>query len=174
MESWISKRIAKIKVENLDGFNPQKYEEEVLAELRALYLECADDLARQSVVEAADWAKGLSGAENARDEALSRVKAAAHGEWVEAAQNALHLAAKENEYLTSDTVWDYMPDDVWTHELRAMGAVFKDAQKQGFIESTQHLAISHRGHAGSLRVWRSKFYDGEWYCPCELCNGEAA
>ena len=93
----------------------------------------------------------------ARDEAMVRVERNAHEEWKDVALEAVYQAALVNGKFIVDEVWRYMPPDVSTHELRAMGAVMKKAAKAGWITGTGEYRPSAKvtTHKGLRHVWRS-------------------
>ena len=93
----------------------------------------------------------------ARDEAMVRVERNAHEEWKDVALEAVYQAALVNGKFIVDEVWRYMPPDVSTHELRAMGAVMKKAAKAGWIIGTGEYEPSAKvsTHKGLRHVWRS-------------------
>ena len=94
---------------------------------------------------------------HARDEAMVRVERNAHEEWKDVALEAVYQAALVNGKFIVDEVWRYMPPDVSTHELRAMGAVMKKAAKAGWIIGTGEYRPSAKvtTHKGLRHVWRS-------------------
>jgi hypothetical protein len=98
-----------------------------------------------------------------RDEALAGVSRAADPTWIDAALDALHAAASEQSHVTSDDVWHRLPDDVSTHDNRAMGAVFVRGQGLGWIMFTEATKPTGRAiaHRNPKRVWRSLIYEGE-------------
>ena len=98
-----------------------------------------------------------------RDEALAGVGRAADPTWIDAALDALHAAASEQSHVTSDDVWHRLPDDVSTHDHRAMGAVFVRGQGLGWIMFTEATKPTGRAiaHRNPKRVWRSLIYEGE-------------
>ena len=93
----------------------------------------------------------------ARDEAMVRVERNAHEEWKDAALEAVYQAALVNKKFIVDEVWRYMPSDVSTHELRAMGAVMQKAVKAGWITGTGEYRSSAKvtTHKGLRHVWKS-------------------
>ena len=88
---------------------------------------------------------------------MVRVERNAHEEWKDAALEAVYQAALVNRKFIVDEVWRYMPPDVSTHELRAMGAVMKKAAKAGWIIGTGEYEPSAKvsTHKGLRHVWQS-------------------
>jgi len=87
-------------------------------------------------------------AEAARDEAIDRVEANAHHDWlVQARQAVLWLAHNRDEFTTG----------VGTHEPRALGAVMRWAARSGVVVKTDRVVNSCRVecHARPVAVWRS-------------------
>jgi hypothetical protein len=101
-------------------------------------------------------------AEAARDAAMAQVLAAANLRWLIAAQQAVHRAALELRFLTSDDVMERIDPNARTHELRALGPVMTHAAKAGWIEKANLPGQSSRRrslHASPRTVWRSLIYD---------------
>ena len=98
-----------------------------------------------------------------RDAAVTQVAEAADPDWMEAALDALYQAATELERVTSDDVWKRLPDDVETHEHRAMGAVFTKAAALEWISYTEATRPTRRSvaHRNPKRVWKSLVYEAE-------------
>lgn len=97
-------------------------------------------------------------AETAKQEAIARAGAHANDEWLTAALVAIHEAARQHRYFTTDHVWPLLDGDFHTHDRRAMGAAMKMAAGDGIIEATltweeSGSAVNHRR---PLRVWKSK------------------
>jgi len=97
-------------------------------------------------------------AEAARDEAIDRVEANAHHDWlVQARQAVLWLAHNRDEF-TTDDVWGLLSNTgVGTHEPRALGAVMRWAARSGVVVKTDRVVNSCRVecHARPVAVWRS-------------------
>jgi len=91
------------------------------------------------------------------EEAIERVEAAADPDWLDAAAAAVIQAATHLETLTVDDVWTYMPEDVSTHDNRAMGPVMRRAMVAGLIEPTSDYRLSEQVqcHRNPRRVWKS-------------------
>jgi hypothetical protein len=94
-----------------------------------------------------------------RDEAIQRVDEHAAPAWKDVAYAAVaHLSSVLPEF-TTDEVWYAIAnsDDVTTHELRAMGAVMRRAQRAGLIEPTDRYMASTRAvcHSAPKRIWRA-------------------
>lgn len=93
-----------------------------------------------------------------QDEALKRVEAHADTAWKRAATRAVYLCAKQHPYFTTDDVWDLIPDNVTTHEPRALGAVMRKAVGAGWIRAADKAPIKSKRvsrHAGPMSVWES-------------------
>ena len=92
-----------------------------------------------------------------RDEAIEKVKANAKRRFVGAVLCVVKYLAYNNETLTTDDIWEYIYDGM-THDNRAMGAVMRKAQAEGWIEPTDRTVKSTRPvcHSRPIRVWRSK------------------
>ena len=93
----------------------------------------------------------------ARDDAITRVGDNAHQAWKDVALEAVYQAARANRTFIVDEVWRYMPDDISTHDLRAMGPVMLKAIKAGWIVSTDEYTNSARvtAHQNPRRIWQS-------------------
>lgn len=92
----------------------------------------------------------------ARDEAIDRVEANAHDLWLAAAREALDELCATRESFTSDDLWAALDGrDVSTHEPRAMGAVLRQAARDGLVAGTRQYRPSVRPacHARPVRVW---------------------
>jgi len=95
----------------------------------------------------------------ARDHAIQRVDQHAEPDWKEHAYTAvLETAREQPDGFIVDDVWPRIPDTVEApHELRAMGAVMRRAQRDGMIVPTRDFLLSARvtAHRNPRRVWRS-------------------
>ena len=92
----------------------------------------------------------------ARDEALARVKEHADKEWKAEAMRAVVRVARERGRFTTDDVWAVLGES-GTHEPRAMGAIMRQAARNGWVRATDEYVRSSRVacHARPLRVWES-------------------
>lgn len=94
-----------------------------------------------------------------RDRAIRRVDRNAEPDWKEAAYLAVvETAAAEPNGFIVDDVWPRIsPGIIAPHELRAMGAVMRRAQRDGVIVPTTDYRLSSRvsAHRNPRRVWRS-------------------
>jgi hypothetical protein len=102
--------------------------------------------------------------QEARDEALERVEAAAHEEWLVAAHDAVIYLAAMYEEFDADAVWSILrTSEHATHEPRAMGAVLRNAARDGLIEPTDRWVQSKRTacHGRPIRVWRSLMQEAQ-------------
>lgn len=91
-----------------------------------------------------------------RDEAIDRVEANAHDLWLAAARQVLEDLCATHDTITSDDLWLALADrDVATHEPRAMGAVLRQAARDGLISGTRQYRPSVRPecHARPIREW---------------------
>lgn len=97
----------------------------------------------------------------ARDEAIDRVERNADEEWRDAAYRCVERAVRNGDAeITSDLIWAYLHAYYWdihTHDPRAMGAVFRRAQKEGLIVRTDRTRPSTRKecHLREIRIWRA-------------------
>jgi hypothetical protein len=100
--------------------------------------------------------------QEARDAALERVEAAAHEEWLIAAADAVTYLAAMYEEFDADAIWALLrQSEHTTHEPRAMGAVLRNAARDGMIAPTDRWVQSRRTacHGRPIRVWRSLLSD---------------
>lgn len=97
-----------------------------------------------------------------REEAINRVDSHANTEWKSVAYLTAMRVARQKRFFTSEEVWDALPDEVHTHEPRAMGAIMRRLRKEKVVEPTDQFVISTSplGHGRPSRVWRS-LLDGE-------------
>jgi hypothetical protein len=95
----------------------------------------------------------------ARDKAMAAVERAADPHWQVQALNALRVTAEAKAEFISDDVWTVsgLPK---TRDDRALGPVFRDGIRKGWIEKTQLLRPSVRSHLSGKPVWRSLLYKG--------------
>jgi hypothetical protein len=103
-----------------------------------------------------DW----DAARAARDEAIERVDDHADPEWKDAALDAVHAAALQYALLTSEHVIPLIDPRFQTHDLRALGPVFRRGVKAGWIVNNETIAKSARRHMSPITVWRSRVYEG--------------
>ena len=61
------------------------------------------------------------------EDALDRVERNANEEWKQAAREALDRVMVEMEEFTSEDVFAAIPEEITTHELRAMGPIMRKA-----------------------------------------------
>jgi hypothetical protein len=96
--------------------------------------------------------------EQTREEAIRRVTVHADPDWKTAAYETGLQLAGSRETLTSNDIFDAMPDTVNTHEPRAMGAVLRALKRDGILEATDRFVTSTSlvAHGRPTRVWRSK------------------
>lgn len=94
----------------------------------------------------------------ARDESMARVEQHADDVWKREALAAVVRVARERGRFTTDDVWQALDGvEAGTHEPRAMGAVMRQAARQGWVRATDGYVRSSRVacHARPLRVWES-------------------
>ena len=103
-------------------------------------------------------------AEFAKQSAIVSVGIHANDEWMTDALRAVHQAARENHYFTTDEVWPLMDGQFETHDRRAMGAVMKLASGDGIISPTETWkeSTSAINHKRPLRMWKSAIYTGQF------------
>lgn len=92
----------------------------------------------------------------ARDEAIRRVDVNADSDWKDEAYRVVAALAAHRPRFTTDDVWGRL-SGVGTHEPRAMGAIMRQAARDGLIRATSEYQQSGRVacHARPLRVWES-------------------
>lgn len=86
--------------------------------------------------------------------------------WGYMAINALKRIATANATLTADDVMHELDGGVFhTRDNRAMGAIMKEAQANGWIRPTDQFVPStnKRKHQSPTRVWESMIYDGRLF-----------
>jgi hypothetical protein len=95
----------------------------------------------------------------ARDRAMAAVEANAEPGWQVVALNALRRTAEARAEFISDDVWTVgeLPK---TRENRALGPIFRDGIRKGWIRKTHLLRPSVRSHLSGKPVWQSLIYKG--------------
>ena len=98
----------------------------------------------------------------ARNDGMGRVEDNAPQLWKDVALDAVYQAARANRRFIVDAVWRYMPNDIHTHDLRAMGPVMRRAIKAGWIAPTTDYINSNRvtAHKNPRRIWQSLITEG--------------
>lgn len=94
----------------------------------------------------------------ATTEAIERGTMNADDHWKETALYRLRQVASATKIFTANDVRDAMAhDSAKTHDARAMGGVFKAAQKLGWIERTGEAVNSDKAgcHGAYISRWRS-------------------
>lgn len=89
------------------------------------------------------------------DDAIQRAVDNANAEWRQYAWEAIRFCARNEETFTSDEVIEYLDEcNVKTHNLAALGGLFKQAQRDRIIKKTGMLRASKlsRRHR-TLTVW---------------------
>lgn len=96
-------------------------------------------------------------ATEAKDEAITRVGHNADPQWVTACYNTIVQIAFNKQRFTTDDVWDALDRAkvATPHEPKAIGAVLRQAAKDGLIYATDDHKPSARVacHARPLRIW---------------------
>lgn len=99
-----------------------------------------------------------------RDESLQQVEDNANAAWTTLVIQLIKDKALESATLTSDDIWLKLENypDITTHQPSAMGAMFKAASHLNMIVATDRFVASKRpsSHARPIRVWQSKFLEG--------------
>jgi membrane protein involved in colicin uptake len=94
------------------------------------------------------------------DKAVARVGQAANQAWKDACYEAIKEACRRWDTFTSEDVNDILDElEVHTHEPRAMGAMMRKAQADGYCQPTSEFVPSHRTTSNSYtkRVWKRRF-----------------
>ena len=93
--------------------------------------------------------------ETLRDEAIARVEAHAHAQWMKAAKRIVWQLAQTREPFTTDIVWSRLEQlGVSTHEPRAMGAVMLAAVRAGFIAAQGYVKTTRpEAHCRPIPVY---------------------
>jgi hypothetical protein len=100
----------------------------------------------------------IAAASEARDAAISRVRAAASPAFLIAATRIVVELARTRDQITTDDVWvELATIGQTTAEPRALGAVMREMRAERFIEPTNAYVPSARVacHRRPVRVWRS-------------------
>lgn len=90
----------------------------------------------------------------ARDKALGQVEENAAPEWKDRALKAVRLTATQRNEFISDDVWEIGKLDR-AREDRALGPVFLQAARLGWIRKTDRVRPSVRSHLSGKPVWMS-------------------
>jgi hypothetical protein len=98
-------------------------------------------------------------ANEARDEAISRVELNADPDWVLEALRAVYAICRVRTTFTSDAIWALLDQRgiYGPHEPKALGSVMRTAQRRGWCRPTATYSNSQRVecHRRPLRVWES-------------------
>jgi hypothetical protein len=100
-------------------------------------------------------------ARDAKQSSMAQVDDAANPIWKEAAYDAVVSVASEQPTLNADHVLARIPDNIRTHELRALGPIMRRAARDNIIiKSLRPWVFSARRsrHAAPLQVWDSLIY----------------
>lgn len=97
--------------------------------------------------------------EAARDRSIQQVDEHAEPEWKALAYEAVRQTASDLPFgFTTDDVWLRIPEDAEPpHEPRAMGAIMRQAHRDGWIVPTRDHRPTARivAHRNPKRVWRA-------------------
>jgi len=95
-----------------------------------------------------------------RDAAIDQVETNADQEWTQAARRALVSLCNRLPFLTSEDVAQAIPEDVTTHEPRALGPIMMWGRKLGWIEATSQFRTSTgaKNHCRPQRIWKSRTF----------------
>jgi len=87
-----------------------------------------------------------------RDKALARVEANAPKKWMEKAERELLQLLQNRVFISTDELWKVLDAPP---EPRAMGAVMRKAQKNGWIRPSDQYKPSNRPkcHGRPVRIW---------------------
>ena len=85
--------------------------------------------------------------------AIDRAQANASDLWFRGAMNAVRYLVAQRRPFTTDDVWSHVEGQ--THEPRAMGAVMRQAQRDGLIKPSGEYRKSLRPecHRRPIQVW---------------------
>jgi hypothetical protein len=102
-------------------------------------------------------------AEIVTDRAVAEVGRHAQDNWIADMLDAVRSCCAHMERFTTDDVWQAFHDLGYssaTHETRAMGAVIRQAAKDGLCEATPDFGVSKRpeAHRCPKRIWRSLIF----------------
>ena len=95
----------------------------------------------------------------ARDEGMTRAEVAADSNWKTEALAAINRVARSRP--------DFISDDVWMlsglgqpKEARALGPLFREAARRGWIVKTARTRPSVRSNLSGKPVWKSLLFGG--------------
>ena len=99
-------------------------------------------------------------AETARDLAILRAEWAASESWKSEAMTVIFAVAQSQPTMTTDDVWDILESPL---EPRVMGAMMRNAQKEGWIKPLNMISPSRKAicHRRSKRVWKSLLWGAD-------------
>jgi len=102
----------------------------------------------------------MHAAAKARDAALAQVEVNADPGWQVMALDALRRTAEQRREFISDYVWSVgsLPR---TRDDRALGPIFRDGIRKGWIRKTHVLRPSVRSHLSGKPVWESLLFKGD-------------
>jgi hypothetical protein len=92
--------------------------------------------------------------------AIDQAERHANPAWLADAAKAVLWCAHNYATFTSDDVWRRMSRQHHTHEPRALGAVFRNAARAGWIVRTTTTVPTKRpeAHHRPVAVWRSQLW----------------
>lgn len=93
-----------------------------------------------------------------RDAAIAQVEHNADVAWKDEARAIVQRLARSRIEFTTDDVWICLEDsEAETHEPRALGAIMREAGREGLIRATNMTAPSTRPacNARPVRIWES-------------------
>lgn len=97
-----------------------------------------------------------------KTEAMDRVERNANDDWKTQAYTCVIGCAVRHEEFSTDDVWKRLTE-LWrakTHEPRAMGAVMRQAARDGAITKTDRVrpSIMRSNNQRPVAIWRSRLY----------------
>lgn len=89
------------------------------------------------------------------DEGMRAAEAGADEGWLRAAKHVVWQLIREGQPWTTDLIWYRLEDlGVTTSEPRALGAVIRSAQRNGFIRQVGYRPTTRpEAHARPIPVW---------------------
>lgn len=95
----------------------------------------------------------------ARDEGMTRADVAADSRWKTEALSAIYRTAQSRPEFISDDVW-LLSGLHEPKEARALGPLFREAARRGWIVKTDRTRPSVRSNLSGKPVWRSLLFGG--------------
>ena len=117
-----------------------------------------------------DW----KAAAKAAEKGIERAHDHAEMGWVEHAHEAILRVAMRKAEFNSDDVLAEIPEDVETHDRRALGSIMRSAARAGVIEKTGRFSVTSHvtSHQRPKAVWRSLVHQAETESECAFCLRE--